>query len=419
MHDPIHAASRTPRGAAEKNRRESPSFAVICNKEGRICQVIRDDASVLQPLSGHPSFLQLVSGSSKNGAREFLRTVFSSIPSFCRNIQFLTPAEYSRDFYCLGFSYRARFLIMGSAVEADLFPLMVDILQNGVLKHQDCPDEISNVGSRVTPMHEYEMYEDLTRMNNELVTAQRQLVEAQVEIEMQSDDLRSQIAEREKTERALHEASRKLSMLSSITRHDILNQITALRLFLELSREVATDPEVLGYIEKEDQAAETIQSHIEFTRYYQDIGVHAPQWRPIKETIQSAYSQLHPPDITFRLAIPDVEIFSDALIEKVFYNLMENSIRHGGSVNLMDFSVQESDDGFVITYRDNGCGIPAEDKPRIFRKGFGKHTGLGLFLSQEILAITGISIMETGTPGTGVQFEIQVPRDAYRFPASR
>jgi signal transduction histidine kinase len=44
-----------------------------------------------------------------------------------------------------------------------------------------------------------------------------------------------------------------------------------------------------------------------------------------------------------------------------------------------------------------------------------KNTGLGLFLSREILAITGITITENGTPGKGARFEITVPEGMYRF----
>jgi signal transduction histidine kinase len=69
----------------------------------------------------------------------------------------------------------------------------------------------------------------------------------------------------------------------------------------------------------------------------------------------------------------------------------------------------------VIIYEDDGEGIPAGDKEHIFRRGFGKHTGLGLFLSREILAITGITIRESGEPGKGVRFEILVPGDMYRI----
>ena len=51
----------------------------------------------------------------------------------------------------------------------------------------------------------------------------------------------------------------------------------------------------------------------------------------------------------------------------------------------------------------------------IFEKGFGKNTGLGLFLIKEILAITGMTIQETGVPGKGARFEITVPKGHYRI----
>jgi signal transduction histidine kinase len=61
-------------------------------------------------------------------------------------------------------------------------------------------------------------------------------------------------------------------------------------------------------------------------------------------------------------------------------------------------------------------GISAEDKGKLFQKGFGKNTGLGLFLSREILSITGLTITENGEPGKGVCFEMTVPSGGYRVP---
>ena len=60
-------------------------------------------------------------------------------------------------------------------------------------------------------------------------------------------------------------------------------------------------------------------------------------------------------------------------------------------------------------------GITDGDKKKLFRKGFGKHTGLGLFLSREILAITNITITENGIPGKGARFEIMVPKGMWRM----
>jgi len=48
------------------------------------------------------------------------------------------------------------------------------------------------------------------------------------------------------------------------------------------------------------------------------------------------------------------------------------------------------------------------EKEKIFERGYGKNTGMGLFLSREIPAITGISITGNGEPGKGARFAIRV-----------
>ena len=76
----------------------------------------------------------------------------------------------------------------------------------------------------------------------------------------------------------------------------------------------------------------------------------------------------------------------------------------------------EDDAQAVWVIRDNGVGIADDMKERIFRKGVGKHTGLGLFLAREILDITGLSIRETGVAGEGARFEISIPGFAWKRP---
>ena len=94
---------------------------------------------------------------------------------------------------------------------------------------------------------------------------------------------------------------------------------------------------------------------------------------------------------------------------------MENSLRHGGQVTHRDYTLRETKEDLIVTYSDDGEGITGEDKIKLFQKGFGKHTGLGLFLSKENLSTTGISIRENGETGKGVRFEITLPGGVYRF----
>ena len=71
----------------------------------------------------------------------------------------------------------------------------------------------------------------------------------------------------------------------------------------------------------------------------------------------------------------------------------------------------------IFFYEDNGVGVPSEEKGYIFDHWHGKHTGIGLFLAQEILAITGISIRECGVYGEGARFEILVPAGKFHMAA--
>jgi signal transduction histidine kinase len=72
-------------------------------------------------------------------------------------------------------------------------------------------------------------------------------------------------------------------------------------------------------------------------------------------------------------------------------------------------------DSCIMVVEDDGVGIPVGKKEAIFRAGYGKHTGLGLFLIREILGITGMSISETGEPGKGARFEIRIPPGGFRM----
>ena len=222
---------------------------------------------------------------------------------------------------------------------------------------------------------------------------------------------------RKQAEEALKQANRKLNLLSSITRHDINNQLFSLKAFLELSKESLGDAaKTSEYIIKEERAANAIERQIIFTKEYQDLGVKAPDWQNVEDGVKNAYASLPMRDIRLTPEVNNLEVYADPLLEKVFYNLIDNALRYGGQMmTTIHISLKDAETGLVISVEDDGVGILAEDKKRLFERGFGKHTGLGLFLSREILSITGITITETGEPGKGARFEILVPKGGYRF----
>ena len=123
--------------------------------------------------------------------------------------------------------------------------------------------------------------------------------------------------------------------------------------------------------------------------------------------------------ITFQSEFKYTEVYADPLLEKVFYNLVDNAVRYGEKITTISIYSNISDKGFSLVFEDDGIGVEPGQKREIFKRGVGKNTGMGLFLTKEILAITGISIEENGIYGKGARFEIRIPAGYWRFVTTR
>jgi len=229
-----------------------------------------------------------------------------------------------------------------------------------------------------------------------------------------NNDLTNEIEERKRVEFSLSQANKKLSLLSSITRHDMKNTMMALLAYNELAKMDHHEQKFQKYLERETELLSRLAAQIEFTRLYEEIGVKGAVWIHLEELIakmRQSFSQL---TFSVQAEVARYEIFVDPLVEKVFYNLFDNALRHGEHVSHISISADEDDCSLTIGIRDDGIGVPDEDKEKIFKRGYGKNTGLGLFLVREILSITNISIRETGTFGQGACFVLSVPTPHFR-----
>jgi len=223
------------------------------------------------------------------------------------------------------------------------------------------------------------------------------------------------VSERLRAEKALNAAIRMLNRFNSVTRHDIMNQLTILLGYLELTHDMVTDDTLKDFIAREEGAAEAIRRQVAFTKDYQDVGVNVPLWVDLSVVIRETASIIDHPGMKVDVGItPGLAVFADPLIRKIISNFIENTVLHGKTANTITITSLEQPDGLVIAFSDNGAGIPSEDKERIFTRGFGTQRGYGLYLAREILALNGMTIAETGESGKGARFEITVPKGGYR-----
>ncbi len=220
------------------------------------------------------------------------------------------------------------------------------------------------------------------------------------------------ITERKAAEEAIKKANRQLNLLTSIARHDILNSLSLGLLHLDSAIPECSDPRISANLENIQHALENIHFQIEFTRVYQDLGSHEPQWFVLDDILP--WSSL-PDSISQVTETEGVCVYADPMLPAVFFNLLDNSIRHGNGVSQIHLTARISGPDLILSWEDNGTGIPDGVKEQIFTHGYGSNTGIGLFLIREILSLTGISITETGVEGTGARFEMLIPDGNYRF----
>lgn len=214
----------------------------------------------------------------------------------------------------------------------------------------------------------------------------------------------------------LEQATRKLHLLGSITRHDSLNQVTVISAWASVLEESVHDEKGREVLGKMKEAARNLESYLVFTGTYEQIGVKRPEWIEMGAALTTNLFGLDLQGARFHRGLDGVEVYADPMLPKVFRNLVDNSARHGGTVNNIAFTYEETPEGLLIVYEDDGTGIPPGMKDGIFeRKTIAGRRSFGLYLSKEILAITGITIREVGESGKGARFEILVPNGGYRF----
>jgi K+-sensing histidine kinase KdpD len=121
---------------------------------------------------------------------------------------------------------------------------------------------------------------------------------------------------------------------------------------------LAQSEEEKEYIAKEREIIAKIQEQIEFTREYQDLGTKAAQWQDLNSVIARAAEQAGAGNVKVHNDVPAVEVFADPMLERVFFNLFDNAIRHGNSVTEITVRCEREPDGMIVIVPDhNSKGV--------------------------------------------------------------
>ena len=228
------------------------------------------------------------------------------------------------------------------------------------------------------------------------------------------------ISERVRMEQALQQANKKLNLLTSVTRHDIQNKITVLLGYLGRTKKETKDPAILEYLDHQEKAAKAIRDEMILTRDFKDLGAEPPAWQNLRDVVNNSLARnTGQKDVKLSADIPEMEIFADTHLERVFDRVIENSLRYGRKIREITIQAQNKDHSLLISIQDDGIGIRPENKDSLFDPPAGDPRQAGLFIAREILSITGITLKETGEYGKGARFEITIPERDFRLPEAR
>lgn len=211
------------------------------------------------------------------------------------------------------------------------------------------------------------------------------------------------VTERVDHERELRRQNKRLDEFASVLSHDLRNPLNVAQGRLELARE-ACDSE---HFEPVERAHRRMESLIEDLLTLARNGKAVTDREPVAldSVLNGCWATVDTQDATIEIEIDRTIQADESRLQQVFENLFRNAVEHGGDD--VTVTVGALDDGFYV--EDDGPGIPAADREKIFDAGYTtstEGTGFGLSIVKEIVEAHDWDInLREGADG-GARFEI-------------
>jgi PAS domain S-box-containing protein len=222
----------------------------------------------------------------------------------------------------------------------------------------------------------------------------------------------------EKLDKLMNElvlVNEKLGVVGSLTRHDVRNKLCAVtgNVYL-LKKKYVDQADIIEGLGKMEQAVKDSVKIFDFAKMYEQLGVEELKYVDAEKTINEAMALFSD---SFSLEVINdchgLTLLADSLLRQLFYNLIDNSLKHGENVTKIRVHYEKVDqDKLIVVYEDDGIGISAVNKQQLFKEGFSTSgtSGYGLFLIQKMMEVYGWRIQEAGEPGKSAKFTITIPR---------
>jgi len=211
------------------------------------------------------------------------------------------------------------------------------------------------------------------------------------------------------------EARERKGFLHTMLRHDVGNKTQTAKGYLRLLKEEYEDEELVDKTIRVINEAQDIIEKVEKLRRLeeekktQDIYI-----QPLMRGVLSKYEPLlEEIEIGLEMEKGEIQVHAGPLLEAIFSNLIENSIKHS-DCDKIKIRVIPKDENALIIFEDDGVGIPDDKKEKILEKGFtdGKSggSGLGMYLVKKIVESYHGNLEVKDSELGGARFDIILKR---------
>jgi len=218
------------------------------------------------------------------------------------------------------------------------------------------------------------------------------------------------ISESKVAAKRLEALNEKLGVVGKLTRHDVRNKLMVILENAYLAKDEAQGaPAAVTRLERIESAVDKIVKILDFSAAYERVGVEGLSCTDVGDCFEEAVSLHH--DMHGVKAVNECRgttIMADSLLRQALYNLIDNSLKYGKTLTHVRLRCEVRDGATLLIYEDDGVGITAMEKEKLFTEGYGKKTGYCLFLIRKICTSYGWTINEEGEPGKGVRFVMTV-----------
>jgi two-component system, OmpR family, sensor kinase len=393
-------------------RAEPTGIALLCDREGNIAQVVRDELGVAEGVQPGQPFTALVDAESLKKAETFLAVLRSQHAAFNWQMN-VTLAGEIISLHFAGGAIDGNLLIVGAKSRSGatrFYEEMVKINNEQTNALRQAAKDLAEQ-SRLRDDPDVGLYDELSRLNNELVTAQRDLAKKNAELGRLNDQK---------------------NQFLGMAAHDLRNPLSAILTLSEfllderLSVKPAEQEEFIRRIRSSSEFMLRLVndlldiSKIEAGRLVLDL--EAADLRAIIED-NVALNRILADKRQVKLSLfLDTEVprmmLDAAKIEQVLNNLIVNAVKFSPTGGTVEIRLDKGKNDVTISVGDQGPGIPEGEFHKLFNpfektsaKSATKEkgTGLGLAIVKKIVSGHKGRIRVESQVGKGSTFHVTLP----------